>query len=67
MLSLVMPAVVVCPAWHLRDDEFDHPIGSHCRDCGRDVALPRAMKASVAVCLYCGIDAGLIDPVEVEP
>lgn len=36
-----------------------------CRTCERDVAQPKANAREVPVCLYCAMDSGLVEPVDV--
>lgn len=56
----------VCWPWHLWWlVEGAHPIESHCRFCRRDVALPRAEADKQPVCLYCAMDRGLVEAVEI--
>lgn len=68
-LGLVSPRRVPCWPWHARfDQESDgHPIGGECADCGCDVALPRQLAGSVAVCVGCALDSGLLPAVERLP
>lgn len=55
----------VCWPWHLRGlAELDHhPRGGLCLVCRSDVAVPRGVTGEV-VCLYCGMDLGLVEMVE---
>ena len=70
MLRSIEVQPLVCPPWRLRgllgEDGF-HPIGDTCGRCGRDVARLRSCPAGEAICLYCAMNAGLVDLVEVEP
>lgn len=58
----------VCWPWHLRDmAELDHhPRGDNCMRCRRDIAVPRDADGD-AVCLYCGMDLGLVEMVDRPP
>jgi len=38
---------------------------SVCARCGRDIAVPRDLHGQMVWCLYCGLDAGLVPPVDV--
>ena len=73
MLALVAPARVVCAPWRLRGGlsvcatDDSHPAGAECIDCGADVAVPRSLLNAAPVCLYCGMDSGMVDLAEVEP
>lgn len=71
MIQLIQPETVVCWPWRLRGCDKDigdrHPIGAECRVCGQDVALPADKPAAKPICLYCGMDAGHVEIVEIEP
>lgn len=63
-LQLVHSRRVACWPWPMRDMQPERPIGAVCRDCGRDVALPITERECVPVCIYCAMDAGLIEAVD---
>lgn len=61
---VAFPALVVCWPWHLRALGSDtNRNGATCTRCGRDVAAPTGRV--LPVCIYCGIDGGLIPAVDV--
>jgi hypothetical protein len=70
-LQIVTAPPVVCWPWHLAgcDPELGpaHPIGANCGECGREIALRRDRPNANALCLYCGMDAGLVPLEEVPP
>lgn len=54
--------------WRLRgayDDEIVE--GAACWFCDREVAAPSEAKGKIVACIYCGLDRGFVDPVEIEP
>lgn len=66
VLSLVPAEPVICWPWHLwflANDE-GHPRGGVCRYCQCDVAIPPG-STGLPVCLYCGMDRGLVEAVDV--
>jgi hypothetical protein len=68
-LAIVRSEPVACFLWahrHVPDGE-PHPIGANCRACGRDVALRRVHCGREAICVYCALDRGLLEPIEIEP
>jgi len=73
MLKLVKADPVICAPWHLRGslsscaDDGRHPAGSVCDECGRNIAIPRALQFRPALCLYCGMEAGLVPLIELDP
>lgn len=63
-LRLVHSRQFACLPWHLHF-LADEPVqGASCRDCGRSVALPLSKSGEVPVCLYCGLESGLVEAVE---
>lgn len=72
-LRIVSASPVVCAPWHLRGalsvcvTDGSHPIGANCRRCSRDIAQPRSLTKRVPICLYCAMDEGVVDCVEVCP
>jgi hypothetical protein len=64
-LAIVPQPDVPCYAWEHRHLSIyfpkQHPQGGNCADRGRDVAV---FKPGRPVCLYCGLDSGLIPPIE---
>lgn len=54
---------VICWPWHIRllgPDNYIH--GANCTYCGRDVAAPPGIR--LLICLYCGMERGLVPLVE---
>lgn len=70
-LRLVAAPDVVGWPWHLRFCDrslgAEHPVGARCRRCGQDIAVPRRADPRGAVCLYCAMDEGIVEAVDVEP
>lgn len=60
MLRLAHSRRVACWPWGLRHLTDGEAIPGYCRDCEREVAVPRSESADEPVCLYCGLASGLL-------
>lgn len=65
-LRLVHARQVACWPWDLGWLERESFQYATCRTCNRDVAQPIARSGEVPVCLYCGLDSGLVPAIEEE-
>lgn len=64
-LQLVHAREAACWPWGLRHLEPHQPtLQALCRPCGRAVALPASRRQDRPVCIYCGLDSGLVTPVD---
>lgn len=59
-LQLVHAREVACWPWALGWLTGEPVQGATCRTCGLDVAQPTAQARNVPVCIYCGMDSGLL-------
>lgn len=68
-LRLVPPCPVVCWPWDLRFmvEYAGHPKGGECRTCGQNIAVPPDKALAGATCLYCAMDEGLVEAVDLPP
>jgi hypothetical protein len=60
-LRLVHARQVACWPWTLGWLADEPVTAATCRTCERDVAQPVNQSREVAVCLYCGLDSGLVE------
>jgi hypothetical protein len=65
--AIVAKAQTPCWPWHLRERTAEHPAGSQCARCHRDIAVPRPLQGYEAICVYCALDIGVLPLVEIEP
>lgn len=63
-LRLVHARQVACWPWGLAWLDAKSVHFATCRTCERDVAQPNDRCADVPVCLYCGLDSGLVPAIE---
>ena len=63
-LRLVHSRQVACWPWALRHCGVEPVVAACCRTCGRDVAQPAANQREAPVCIYCGLDSGLLAEID---
>lgn len=39
----------------------------HCGDCNRAIAVPKSLLGKYCSCIYCGMENGYIDIIEIRP
>ena len=64
-LQLVHRREVACVPWMLADFQREPVFFATCRQCERDVAQVESSRGDVPICIYCGLDSGLVPPVDV--
>lgn len=65
-MIIAFPEPTVCWPWHLKFcGPSDRNHGRPCFVCGKEVATPRICQRPI--CLYCGMDRGIVPLVEVAP
>lgn len=66
VLRIVPQEPVACWPWELRSlgGFTEHPRGAQCQDCRREVAAPRDAGSQPIVCIYCGMDQGLVEAID---
>lgn len=67
--SLDAAPAAYCPAWHARGlwSATGAVHGAVCCYCNRDIAAPDELRGFTLACVYCGLDRGEVEAVEVEP
>lgn len=55
---------VACFPWHARAAQAGAVKPGTCKFCSREIAIP--VDADVGFCIPCGMDRGIIPPVDVE-
>jgi hypothetical protein len=63
-LALVHARVAVCWPSHLWFCGATPTAGADCYACCRPVAVPLGRRKVLAICLYCALDRGLVEPVD---
>jgi hypothetical protein len=66
MIRLVYSREVACWPWRLRSCGEEPAIGGTCRSCDLDIAVPESRRGDAPICIYCGLDSGLVPAVD-EP
>lgn len=64
-LRLVHSRQVACWPWGLRAMEPRRVLGAVCRGCRIDVALPIDQREDTPICIYCALDNGIVEAVDV--
>lgn len=64
-LQLAYVREVACWTWEHRDMAGEPVFATTCATCARDVAQPVESRGERPVCFYCGLESGLLEPVEI--
>ncbi len=63
-LRVVHAKEAACWPWHLRFCGPEPAVPGYCWTCEREVAVPTDRTGERPVCIYCGMDSGLVEAVD---